>query len=417
MVSSMSHLNKFSFVILAFTCFAFSTVVAQQTSSPPETIRVSEAVLRGTATHKVEPIYPAIAKAARASGQVLVEIVVGDHGQVDSVQVISGHPLLRDAAYQAAKDWRFRPTELRGKPVKVSGNLSFVFDLPSASDKEAPNSQEEKREIKDPSYEQIQAAKKDAVRSLYVLASAYSNADQYEEAIKPLKLVIEFDPNHIAAYNDLGWAYTKLQLLDDAIETYQKLIALKPDYLLAHHNLGWAYFKRGYYGDAIDSYQRLLQLNPQYPQAANIYSEIALCYAELNNLPEALKAFDQSVKLKPNDSRVLNNFGYFLADRGEKLDLALELLLKSLKMNDTDGHTLDSVGWAYFKLGNLEQAEHYLKEAERYNSREPTVHEHLGDLLQKRGQTEGAMNAWQKALSLTTQSAQRGRLRQKLGLR
>lgn len=413
----MSQVKKFSFAILAFTSFVVSTVAAQQQTSPQNAIRVSEAVLRKTVTHQVDPIYPAIAKAARASGKVVVEVVVSDQGQIDSVQVISGHPLLRDAAYQAAKEWKFRPTEANGKPIRIIGTLSFVFDTPLAKDGEAPNSQGEKSEVKEPSDEPIQTAQKNAARALYDLAFEFSSADRYEESIKPFKLSIEFDPTFTAAYNDLGWAYIKLQLIDDAIEIYQKLILLKPNYALGHHNLGWAYFKRGYFGDAIDSYQKLLQLNPEYHQAANIYSEIALCYAELNNLPEALKAFDQSVKLKPNDPAVVNNFGYFLAERGEKLDLALELLLKSLKMDETNGHTLDSVGWAYFKQGNLEQAEHYLKEAERYNSREPTVHEHLGDLLQKRGQAESAMNAWQKALSFATQSVQRERLRQKLGLR
>jgi protein TonB len=95
----------------------------------PKQIKVSGGVLQGSALKRVQPQYPPIAKAARASGAVQVQVTISEEGRVIDAQVISGHPLLRDAALQAARQWMFKPTELSGVPVKVQGILTFNFTL------------------------------------------------------------------------------------------------------------------------------------------------------------------------------------------------------------------------------------------------------------------------------------------------
>ncbi len=96
---------------------------------PPKKITVSGGVLQGSAISKVQPPYPPIAKAARASGAVQVQVTISEEGRVIEAAVLSGHPLLRDAAVQAARQWKFKPTELSGVPVKVQGVLTFNFTL------------------------------------------------------------------------------------------------------------------------------------------------------------------------------------------------------------------------------------------------------------------------------------------------
>jgi TonB family protein len=95
----------------------------------PKKISVSGGVLQGSAVKKVQPQYPPIAKAAKASGAVQVQILINEIGEVIEASVVSGHPLLRDAALLAARQWVFKPTELSGKPVKVLGILTFNFTL------------------------------------------------------------------------------------------------------------------------------------------------------------------------------------------------------------------------------------------------------------------------------------------------
>jgi TonB family protein len=91
-------------------------------------ITVSGGVLQGSATKKVQPAYPPIAQGARVKGAVQIQITVSESGEVINAQAIGGHPLLRDAALQAAKKWRFKPTELSGVPVKTQGVITFNFD-------------------------------------------------------------------------------------------------------------------------------------------------------------------------------------------------------------------------------------------------------------------------------------------------
>jgi TonB family protein len=102
---------------------------ASSSAETPEKLNVSGGVLQGNAIKRVQPPYPPVAKAARASGPVQVQITISEAGEVIEASVISGHPLLRDAALQAARQWLFKPTELSGVPVKVQGILTFNFTL------------------------------------------------------------------------------------------------------------------------------------------------------------------------------------------------------------------------------------------------------------------------------------------------
>ncbi|HKX26468.1 MAG TPA: energy transducer TonB [Blastocatellia bacterium] len=95
----------------------------------PRIIKVSGGVDQGNAIKKVQPQYPPIAKSARASGAVQIQVTISEDGRVIEASVVSGHPLLRDAALQAAKQWIFKPTALSGVPVKVQGILTFNFTL------------------------------------------------------------------------------------------------------------------------------------------------------------------------------------------------------------------------------------------------------------------------------------------------
>jgi TonB family protein len=101
----------------------------KQESLPPGIIRKSGGVLQGSATKRVEPSYPPLAKAASVSGPVVVEVTVDEFGSVISARAISGHPMLKDAAVDAARGWRFTPTLLSGAPVKVIGTITFNFNL------------------------------------------------------------------------------------------------------------------------------------------------------------------------------------------------------------------------------------------------------------------------------------------------
>ena len=88
---------------------------------------VSGGVLNGKAISLPTPEYPAAALAVRASGAVNVQVIVDEEGNVAAAQAVSGHPLLRAAAVQAAREARFSPVRLNGNPIKVTGVITYNF--------------------------------------------------------------------------------------------------------------------------------------------------------------------------------------------------------------------------------------------------------------------------------------------------
>jgi TonB family protein len=90
---------------------------------------VSPDILKGTAILKVQPAYPMSAKRNRVQGTVLVHVVIDEIGSVTKTSIVSGPNELRNDSEEAAKQWRFRPTLVNGRPVKVQGILTFNFTL------------------------------------------------------------------------------------------------------------------------------------------------------------------------------------------------------------------------------------------------------------------------------------------------
>ncbi len=120
------------------------------------------------------------------------------------------------------------------------------------------------------------------------------------------------------------------------------------------------------------------------------------------------------LKISPNNPIALNNLGYFFLERGVKFDEALELIKVAVSVDPTNPSYLDSLGWAYFKLGKLEEAEKHIRSALRYDLASVTINEHLGDVLFRSGKSDQAKTSWEKSLLLATAPADLSRIREKL---
>jgi len=96
------------------------------TPTPPRA-PISGGVLNGKAISLPKPAYPPIARAAHASGTVVVQVLIDENGNVVSAHAVSGHPLLQGAAVGAARQAKFSPTKLSGQPVKVTGVIQYNF--------------------------------------------------------------------------------------------------------------------------------------------------------------------------------------------------------------------------------------------------------------------------------------------------
>jgi TonB family protein len=113
--------------LLFVSIFLFGASIVSAQTSPNEVRKISGGVLNGKAVKLAKPAYPAAARAVEAEGSVNVQVTINEIGDVVSAEAISGHPLLRAAAVNAARESKFAPTQLSGQPVTVTGIIVYNF--------------------------------------------------------------------------------------------------------------------------------------------------------------------------------------------------------------------------------------------------------------------------------------------------
>jgi tetratricopeptide (TPR) repeat protein len=113
---------------------------------------------------------------------------------------------------------------------------------------------------------------------------------------------------------------------------------------------------------------------------------------------EAEEQFKKVLASDPEHASALNYLGYMLADQNTKLEEALGYIKRAVDLDPANGAYLDSLGWAYFRLGKYELAEDNLLKASQKINTDPTVHDHLGDLYQKTGRLKLAATNWERAI-------------------
>lgn len=119
----------------------------------------------------------------------------------------------------------------------------------------------------------------------------------------------------------------------------------------------------------------------------------------LGKVSEAEHFLSKAIRLNPKNAAALNYLGYMLADRGLKLRDSIAYVERALALDPKNAAYLDSLGWAQFKMNLYGPAEQSLRSAVRYEKSDPTIREHLGDLLMATGRAEEAVREWESALA------------------
>ncbi len=120
------------------------------------------------------------------------------------------------------------------------------------------------------------------------------------------------------------------------------------------------------------------------------------------------------LRLDPNNADALNYLGYSYADRGIRLEEALNLIQKAMTLKPNMGYITDSLGWVYFKLGDYEKARVELEKANQLTPDDPIITEHLADSYYQLRRIEKAIELYQKALKLEPKPDQVERLKSKI---
>jgi TonB family protein len=116
------HLVASFLFLIAISALAASQIV-------PQHVRVSEDIVQGLMLKKVPPVYPPLARQARIQGTVLLKVTISKSGDVENLQLISGHPMLAPAAIEAVKQWKYKPYLLNGEPIEVETKVTVNFTL------------------------------------------------------------------------------------------------------------------------------------------------------------------------------------------------------------------------------------------------------------------------------------------------
>lgn len=191
----------------------------------------------------------------------------------------------------------------------------------------------------------------------------------------------------------------------------QKLRAAFPEDLRGLLIEAQLHVAQGQAPEAIAAFAELVKRSPGESRFVYQYAQLL---EEADRRQEAEAALRELLARDPLDANALNSLGYIFAERGERLDEAVDLLQRALKIEPGNPSFLDSLGWAYFKQGRLDAADAPLSEAAAKSPTNSVIHDHLGDLRFRQERFADAVAAWERALAGDGESIDRAAIEKKL---
>ncbi len=233
------------------------------------------------------------------------------------------------------------------------------------------------------------------------LASLFERMKKPDRAIEILKKIDPESPLKRDAEVQIGLDYNALDNLEGARRHLSALVDSDPSDLEAVTALGNVLRGHKLFKEAEEAYTRGIE-TIETPQEKHwtLYYYRGICRERLKTWPEAEADFRQALALYPDQPLVLNYLGYSLVDQGLKLDEALEMIRKAVELRPKDGYIVDSLGWAYYKLGRYEEAVAELEKAIELRPEDPVINDHLGDAYWKVGRRLEARFQWNHARDL-----------------
>ncbi len=246
------------------------------------------------------------------------------------------------------------------------------------------------------------------------LLEAYRISRQYDKALPLGKQLYEKDPTNIQMGIIYALALSDAGRAKESVEILSKLLQSNPQNLEIYIKLSRVYVQDKRYADAEKVLRRAEDKKLDGETNERLKFELAAVYERQKDFDRAESLFKEVLKINPNNAVVLNYFGYMLADRGVRLDEAVKYVREALAIDPNNGAYLDSLGWAFFKLNDLENAEKYLLQADELVKNDPIIDDHLGDLYFKLGNYEKAKGFWMKSVRIGTEPEDIQKVRRKL---
>ena len=234
-------------------------------------------------------------------------------------------------------------------------------------------------------------------KSRFYLATAYEEKGDLEKALFEFKRIKPETDYFVESRIHMAHILNLQEKYDAAIKTLEEAIGFSEKRPELYLMLASVYETMENYDKAMAVIEEGLKIDERN---VDLLFRLAILLDKKGEKENCLKKMYEVIEIEPDNADALNYIGYTYAEQGIKLDKAMELVQKALKIKPESGYIIDSLGWIYFQKGDYDKAMKYLQKAAELTGDDPTVSEHLGDVYAKKKKYKEALKSYEKALSL-----------------
>jgi len=251
--------------------------------------------------------------------------------------------------------------------------------------------------------------------SRMLLGNIMQQRERCAEAIDMYRTIPESSIFRWSAEISVADCQQKLEDTNGAIATLEGLVKARPSRTEAVVELGDLYRREKRFADAVKAYDTVIGTieDPKADDWSLFYSR-GVAHERNKEWDKAEPDFKKALELSPDQPYVLNYLAYTWVERRQNLDEALKMLNNAVEQRPEEGFIVDSLGWAYFQLGDFEKAVTYLERAVELQPTDPVLNDHLGDAYWRVGRKNEARFQWHRSLSFKPEEDQIGLIQEKI---
>jgi tetratricopeptide (TPR) repeat protein len=283
-------------------------------------------------------------------------------------------------------------------PTAASGIADILFDIGGILSADPRNQRTDLALI----FEELAVdLKPDADFAWLMIAGLYEQFGDIPKAVAALAKISPSSPLAWQARLRTAALDAQENRLDQAITRLRALVAEKPDRIDAALTLADLLRSKERYAQALEAYDIAISRLPKQPDERYwpVYFGRGMVLERLKQWPRAEADMKHALELSPEQPFVLNYLGYSWIDQGIHLEEGMKMLTRATELRPDDGAISDSVGWAYYRLGQFDTAVEWLERAIEQKGDDATVVEHLGDVYWHVGRHREARFQWERALN------------------
>ncbi|AGF74228.1 tetratricopeptide repeat protein [Bartonella australis AUST/NH1] len=235
--------------------------------------------------------------------------------------------------------------------------------------------------------------------ALFQLAHISAKLNDYEQAVKFYRALPANSPYYRDSQMRLALILAHKNNHDEAVNLLTLLEKKIPNDHYIFVVLADIYTQQNKFAEAVEVMNRAIAQITNFQQNDwKLFYQRGVILERLGRWQEAEADLRKALEFSPDQPQVLNYLGYSLIDRGQKLEESLQMLQKASSLQSRNGYILDSLGWAYYKLGQYDDAVKTLETAVKLQPEDPTLNDHLGDVYWRTGRKREAVFQWNHAL-------------------